>query len=371
MDIDSASTRALSKALDSLDAIDSRTVPFGEILSHVDLPAYSCSIADILDYCTGQSIWINFHRQRVVLSQSRVAECIDSLVDGRCREIVNDETRSVSSRDWLTKLTKTVQSTLACGDAVVLKSADFIKGVVPKASVYTEEARAPGTVGRRRRLARYQIPDETVEVVRRALHHWMGSSSSFVVQARVQLTNILLRYLGAGSLLVPSIWNLYIGLPPWLFTEDCPRVSDAEASSYAVFNPAYFDDLCRDLDALTREDPSLVEQLDALQDAYMQRYKDTCEHVHGVIASETKQASLRKVLVQASRKAKLVPTVPLPPDMPATEMLVPGSTVEGAVPSRIDAAPVLSPQADHVSNGVTPAVSPVCGLYIHANVLSH
>lgn len=103
----------------------------------------------------------------------------------------------------------------------------------------------------------------------------------------------------------------------------------------------------------------------------MQRYKATCDHVHGVIASEIKQASLRRVLVAASRKAKHIPTVPLPPDSSGAAVPGQGPAAEEDAASTSTAAPALLPSPEQTSAVAAPTVLQVCALRVHTNVLSH
>ncbi|KAI0091806.1 hypothetical protein BDY19DRAFT_991480 [Irpex rosettiformis] len=302
VDIQDTSNQALRDALDELDCVDALTVDSGKPLSDTQLPQYSASVKNMSLYCSGQAIWINFYRQRTILSESHIFDSIEDLIAGQCTRIVREKSDTAAERNWLARLVKSVRGLLRQGLRVVASSDNFIGAGVIRSIVYTAEL-GPG--GKPSRPRPYEIEKETLFHVRQILHLWMGSTHSFVRQAQTHVASCLQHYFGPGCLLLPSIWPLYQTVPHWLFTHECPKFSNANSFADSLFSVGYLDDLRETLDSVVSSYPEIVGRVDALQEAYLDLYMRTCVHKHGQAASTVKQSNLKKMLHAASRKPDL------------------------------------------------------------------
>ncbi|KAI0091813.1 hypothetical protein BDY19DRAFT_904411 [Irpex rosettiformis] len=303
VDIKDSSNEALRDALDVLDQVDALTVDTGETLSNAQLPSYSASVRNMAQYCSGQAVWINFYHQRTILSETRIVDSIRNLVDGRCTEVVRQKSDGVPSRDWLARLVKSVRSLIRQGSQVIASSDTFIDSNILRTTVYTEDL---GSSGRPKKVLQYELEKVTLSHVRRILHVWMGASSSFYSQAQSQVSMCLQQYLGPGCLLLPSIWRIHQAIPCWLFSEDCPRVLDANSNLESCFSSKYLDDLRATLHEVVTMFLDVTKQFDALQEAYLDLYARTCEFKHGQVASKTKRSNLSKMLRVTQKK--LIPS---------------------------------------------------------------
>ncbi|KAI0084504.1 hypothetical protein BDY19DRAFT_997720 [Irpex rosettiformis] len=303
VDIRDFSNEALRDTLDVLDQVDALTVDTGETLSNAQLPSYSASVRNMAQYCSGQAVWINFYHQRTILSETRIVDSIRNLVDGRCTEVVRQKSDGVPSRDWLARLVKSVRSLIRQGSQVIASSDTFIDSNILRTTVYTEDL---GSSGRPKKVLQYELEKVTLSHVRRILHVWMGASSSFYSQAQSQVSMCLQQYLGPGCLLLPSIWRIHQAIPCWLFSEDCPRVLDANSNLESCFSSKYLDDLRATLHEVVTMFLDVTKQFDALQEAYLDLYARTCEFKHGQVASKTKRSNLSKMLRVTQKK--LIPS---------------------------------------------------------------
>jgi hypothetical protein len=244
VDITNASSKVLHTALSSLDALDSKTTLQSGNFSPDDIISYSTSIANIRGHCSSILLWLNFYRQRVMISEARVVQGIQSLIEGRGCELVCQETITTSADDWFARLVKSIRTQVLKGSAVKARSAEYFSSDVIRPVKFVAKTRS-------KHISSYQLEKATLSYVREALHFRFGSSLSFAAQAQSHLVQCLLNYLGPGCLLLDNIWTLYSNPPHWLWTVDCPKYSNGRSADDSYFHLKYTDNLALTLHEIT------------------------------------------------------------------------------------------------------------------------
>ena len=123
--VNTQSSEVLLDALSAMDTLDLKYQTDRKAsMSSVDLAAYSTSVKDLKGYCHGTTLWINFYRQRVILSEFRILDEIEMLLDDRCPAILQAD-EDLDSQDWLVKLVNRVKGLIACGVIVEIDSEEY------------------------------------------------------------------------------------------------------------------------------------------------------------------------------------------------------------------------------------------------------
>ncbi|KAI0082900.1 hypothetical protein BDY19DRAFT_999119, partial [Irpex rosettiformis] len=366
--VQSQSSEALVEALTCMDNLDSK---YGEkqvgTLQMDDLVLFSSSVQDLKAYCNSSSLWINFYRQRIMLSESRVMEGIQALVNVRCPEILKlaDTPAGMDPDDWLVKLIFNVQRLLACGVILKVNSKDYL--TLGKSGPVMFEETPEDFKSRTRHKSSRQTHVTTKDYISRILHTWFGACSSFTSQARASLVGILLDHLGPGCLFLPEVWSLYDKLPGWLFSSNCPRFSDAN-STEATFVSTYLDDFHTALSERIRDDATAVTSMNKLQAEYIGIYEKTRIYAEKTLAAKLKAPNLKKTLasitsdIHDARRARQAKTaekakktfVPEPHASGSTlitSIIPPGLSPSSLLPTAIPSSTTAShPTADPVSS---------------------
>lgn len=276
------------------------------VLNANDLASYLSSIRDVKAYCQGSTLWNNLYRQRLMLSEFRILDGIQRLVEGRCPSILLLDEANLDDPDWFTRLVLNVRGLVQCGVAVRVNSKDYVSLGTAASVTFTD---TPEEVRDRKRLSPRTVDSFTISYTRRILHAWFGGCSSFAAQARASLVRLFMDRLGSGSLLLPEVWDIYDELPQWVFTKSCPRFIDANMTN-AKFVSSYLDDFDLLLLQATLCDPSILARTDELQTKYLDMYTSARSYVESVTAARSKGTQLKKLLasmtsdIHARRLAK-------------------------------------------------------------------
>lgn len=291
--VNTQSSEVLLEALSAMDTLDLKYQTDRKAsMSSVDLAAYSTSVKDLKGYCHGTTLWINFYRQRVILSEFRILDEIEMLLEDRCPAILQAD-EDLDSQDWLVKLVNRVKGLIACGVIVEINSEEYFPCGAGGGIVFNESSRE---LRRRKYLPENLRDATTLAYVSRILHTWFGSDSSFSSQARTALVRILIDRLGAGCLLLPRVWQIYDELPNYLFDPACAKFNDANCKD-TKFISDHLDDFDLELLQETLCDSDILARFDALGSAYLQMYDVTCAHADAVLATRSSAANLKILLV--------------------------------------------------------------------------
>lgn len=282
--------------VDALSAMDSLELKYGHgngsQMSSSDLSSYSTSVQDLKAYCNGTALWINFYRQRVILSEFRVQDQIEEFMEHRCPAILATQS-DLDHGDWLVRLVHRVRMLIECGIAVDLNSKDYFMcgaaGNVPFQETSSD-------LRKRKYLPETERDAMVLVYISRILHVWFGGSSSFSSQAKTALVRVFIDRLGTGCLLLPDVWRVYDELPNYLFDPSCPKFTNANCKS-TVFSASHLDDFDMELLQETLCDDTILSRIDALQALYVDMYEVTCAHAEAELARRSTPSSLKKLLV--------------------------------------------------------------------------
>lgn len=311
-DVGTQSNEVLVNALTSMDQLDSK---YSEkqlaTLDAVDLVSYSSSIMDLKAYCHGTTLWINFYRQRLMLSDFRVMDGIQVLLEERCPEILKMNEEDIADGDWLARLVFHVQQSVKLTMLLRANPKNFLVGGVGERDTFQEDL---SDFRRRKNLHPSKHNQVILKYVRKILHLWLGGCSSFTSQARACLIRVLVEHLGTGCLLLPEVWSLYEIPPSYLFVSGCPRFSDADSKD-TPFVFSYLDAFDADLLAMTLCNPQVIAQMARLESLYVEMYHATQTHGEALLAAKLKSPNMRRLLTaitadvrerRLARKAKAV-----------------------------------------------------------------
>lgn len=281
---------------DALSAMDTLELKYGHRdgppMTSSDLSTYSTSVQDLKAYCNGTALWINFYRQRVILSEFSVLDQIEGFMEDRCLAILATKS-DLDHKDWLVRLVHRVRMLIECGIVVDLNSKDYF----PCGAAGNVPFQETASDLRKRKYLPESERDATVLVyISRILHVWFGGCSSFSSQARTALVRVLVDRLGTGCLLLPDVWRVYDELPNYLFDPSCPKFTNANCKN-TTFSASHLDDFDMDLLQETLCDDTILSRIDSLQDLYVDMYEATCAHAESELARRSTSSSLKKLLV--------------------------------------------------------------------------
>lgn len=289
-------TQSSEVLVDALSVMDTLDLKYDKALNLSmncrDIASYSASVKDLKAYCHGTALWINFYRQRVMLSEFRILDEIENLLEDRCPTILDAPDDSDSS-DWLVKLVNRVRGLITCGVIMEIDSKEYFPCGAAGGTVFIESSQA---LRKRKYLPEHQRNDMTLAYISRILHVWFGGSSSFSSQARTALVRIFVDRLGSGCLLLPEVWRVYDELPNFLFAPQCAKFTNANCKS-AKFMSEHLDDFDFELLQQTLCSSDILTRFDALETAYVEMYTATCAHADAILATRTSAPNLKRLLI--------------------------------------------------------------------------
>ncbi len=290
-------TQLNSTLVAALNAIDTMNTKYkGQRLNcdHMeDIFSYTSSIHQLKSYCHGTTLWINFYRHRVMLSDFRVCDAIQSLLDERFPEALKSDEATLDENDWFSRLVLHVRSAIHLRVYLRANPTSFLPPGPFQLELFREDE---ADYHQRMLIPDDQVDEVTLSYVRRLLHLWLGSDSSFLTQARGSLIRLFLEHLGSGCLLLPKIWELYEDPPSWLFSSSCPKFSDAAATD-PTFSSTYLDAFDAQLLDMCLCNSSTLLEFDRLETLYLEIDATTRAHGKTLLAARLKAAEVKKMLV--------------------------------------------------------------------------
>lgn len=294
--------QVLADALKSMDVLDQKyKVQQLKALDMEDMVSYALSIHDLKSYCHGTTLWINFYRQRLMLSDFRVLNSIQHLLETRYADILQLDEATVDISDWFARLVFHVRSAVKLRVCLRANPSSFLPAGPSNLPVFREDDTEYDT---RMHLPVAQDDALIRSYVSRLLHLWLGGSSSFLSQARVSLVRLFIEHLGTGCLLLPGVWDLYEDPPYWLFNPSCPRFVDAARQNLS-FSPSYLDDLDSQLLGMTLCNSPVISQFVKLQSQYLDMRAATSAHGAARLAAQLQAAEMKKLLISITEDVQL------------------------------------------------------------------
>ncbi|KAI0084163.1 hypothetical protein BDY19DRAFT_910009 [Irpex rosettiformis] len=217
-------------------------------MSESELVSCSQSLQAIKKHCHASSQWINIYRQHVMIFEAHMVASIRHLVDERCPDIVRNLSSFAGDQarcNWLVRLTTKVTVLVRNGVAVTASSQDYFRPEVLESRKFWEE---PALVLRRKNLSPSKVESTVIAYMQHILYTWFGAETPFTTQAQSALVQWLVSRLGEGCLLLPLVWKLYVEVPQWIFTDECPRLHAGDKSTSTLFDLRYLNTLSTAID---------------------------------------------------------------------------------------------------------------------------
>ncbi|KAI0083660.1 hypothetical protein BDY19DRAFT_910432 [Irpex rosettiformis] len=353
--VEATSNEYLKNALKTLDSLSTSLDPLSTTfhMSEAELVSCSESLQAVKQHCHASSQWINLYRQHVMIFEAHMVASIRHLVDEQCPHILRNLASFAGDKSrcsWLVRLTTKVMALVRSGMAITANSQDYFKPDVLEPRKFWED---PAAVLHRKNLPLAKVEATVLAYMRRILYAWFGSKTPFTTQAQSALVRWLVNRLGEGCLLLPSIWKIYVDVPQWLFTEECPRVGTGDKSLTTVFESRYLDALSAVVGQLD-PDNTLPRSLSQLQLSYDELHTRVHEHANSILVARTKKAMIKRLLTTLSKSATLVtPPAPPAPFSPSAPSASPTPLTSPALP-----APLTSLSPPNLSTPSTPPAPP-------------
>ncbi|KAI0337020.1 hypothetical protein BDW22DRAFT_1433650 [Trametopsis cervina] len=293
------SLRHALSLLDQLDAVSPTLAPSSVV---ENLRQYYSSLSNLRTYCQGTDVWSNFYRQRLMLSEHRIVATLRKFVRDDAMLVLNNIPEYQRSKQWLPRLVLKVQGLVKLDLSVHVKRSQYIKtDTLPDVSFQMTAVDVRARTRRAKLLSPVTYVSEvTLEYVQQILEHWFGVPVSMVSQAQSALVHVLLETVGTGCLLLPWVWKIYSELPRWLFTSECPPISDKADARHFVFLPQYLNDFKTAMLASGSVQSSRA-QIDDLHQSFIMLQNQTTLHVKGIIQAQTQPRQLRSVVTAMTR----------------------------------------------------------------------
>lgn len=228
------------------------------------IPEFSRTVYRLKEYCSGTGIWLNFYRRIVILSESQIYRVLNE-----ARQLLVDMVNGhVSPTDysndagWFFRLSSTIVNTVRDNSSVTIMSSSYSDLSLPVAKTYF----IPRPTGRYRYLSNEKILLKSLDHLSTILEDWLDIPNTFLWPARAYFAEQILTHLGPGFLLIPAVWEVYSGIPTYLF--DGPRpASRITLFRFTVGLMSQFADVIE----TTAKTGAMVEQITLvadLQEAY-------------------------------------------------------------------------------------------------------
>ncbi|KAJ3553559.1 hypothetical protein NM688_g3547 [Phlebia brevispora] len=208
--LETISPQALGHACEVIGRIDLGATPSSQIQTSEDVGRILGAVTTLRDNSDAQQVWSNLFRQRVMLCEQHFSTLLVDRLQSQCEEILTAESLPpVEEQDRFTRLVVRVRDSMASSTPIHANSTIYVPDTLSTPAEFHEEG-SNRCYNARQLLA--VVPPKVLEIIRT----WFGIPSTFIMQARAHFIQMLLANLGAGALLMPHVWEVYIHLPSWM-----------------------------------------------------------------------------------------------------------------------------------------------------------
>ena len=171
------------------------------------------------------SCLLSLSRQRILFAEAQIYNYIFSQCLPRARQHLQSHSEHPNAsihtcgcyegvhehEHWLIRLTLKIKECATFSPAGFTLEASTYLSALPDATPYVSGSRA---------RHRYAVTDQDViNTLKAVLYQWLQIPPNKDAEFRAAMVEIFHKYLGAGSLLLPSIWQLCVDVPEWVYTD--------------------------------------------------------------------------------------------------------------------------------------------------------